>query len=82
MKKSTFLGTAVPAALLIATCNPALADLLGDDFFVGTSGDGLIFSDPAEGVAAPGIKAVTFTRTRISDGSGGWIYVDPFMDLR
>ncbi|WP_289069405.1 choice-of-anchor F family protein [uncultured Aliiroseovarius sp.] len=41
----------------------------------------MIFVDPEEGVVAPGIKAVTFTRTRADDGSGGTIYVDPYEEI-
>ncbi len=68
-------------ALLILSSPPLSAGTLEDDFFVGTAGDGLIFADPAEGVLEPGLKAVTFTRTRVSDGEDGWIYVDPYEEI-
>ncbi len=79
--KKWMLGTVTPAALLVLTASVASADSLADDVLIGTSGDGLVFSDPAEGVLEPGGKAVTFTRTRVSDGSGGFIYVDPFEEI-
>ncbi|NDW54250.1 choice-of-anchor F family protein [Aliiroseovarius sp. PrR006] len=59
---------------MLLTCAPLLADTLGDDFFVGTYGNGLIFADPDEGVEEPGMKAITFTRTREDDGT----FVDPY----
>ncbi|SPF77125.1 hypothetical protein ALP8811_02148 [Aliiroseovarius pelagivivens] len=74
MKSGKFyLSTVAPAALLL-TCAPLLADTLGDNFFVGTFGDGLIYVDTEEGVLEPGMKVVTFTRTREDDGS----FVDPY----
>ncbi len=72
------LGTVAPAAILALTCSASWADTFDTNPLIGTSGDGLIFSDPAEGVLEPGLKAVTFTQTRIPDGSGGFTYVDPF----
>lgn len=75
------LGTVAPAALLILTAGAATADLLPDDPLIATSGDGLIFADPDEGIDPPGVKAVTFTRTRVPDGSGGFTYVDPFEQI-
>jgi uncharacterized protein YhjY with autotransporter beta-barrel domain len=75
------LGSVAPAALLILSSSGAWADLLADDVLIGTTGDGIIFSDPEEGVLEPGIKAVTFTKTRIPDGSGGFIYVDPYEEI-
>ncbi|MEP1327862.1 choice-of-anchor F family protein [Pseudophaeobacter sp.] len=75
------LGTVAPAALLVLTASAASADLLADEVLIGTSGDGLIFSDPSEGVFEPGVKAVTFTRTRVPDGSGGNDFVDPFEEI-
>ncbi|WP_212751878.1 choice-of-anchor F family protein [Roseovarius arcticus] len=79
--KSYKFGTAAPAALLILSCSASWADVLPDNVLIGTFGDGMIFSDPAEGVVEPGIKAVTFTSTRIPDGSGGFTYVDPFQQI-
>ncbi|MEL0438036.1 choice-of-anchor F family protein [Phycobacter sp. K97] len=75
------LGTVAPAALLVLTAGTASADLLADDVLIGTSGDGLVFADPDEGIDPPGAKAVTFTRTRVPDGSGGFDYVDPFEEI-
>lgn len=72
------LSSVAPAALVALSCTVVKADLLPDQVISGVSGDGLIFADPAEGVSEPGLKAVTFTRTRVPDGSGGFIYVDPF----
>jgi len=56
---STFLGAAV-AALLVYSTVPAWAGTFNDDGLVlSVEGDGFIFSDPDEGVLAPGIKSVT-----------------------
>ncbi len=76
--RNYILSSVAPAALVALSCAVAQADLLPDQVISGVSGDGLIFADPAEGVSEPGLKAVTFTRTRVPDGSGGFIYVDPF----
>jgi uncharacterized protein YhjY with autotransporter beta-barrel domain len=69
-----------PAALLALSCSASWADTLGDNPLTGTAGDGLIFSDPEEGVLEPGVKAVTFTRTRVDDpdNNGEFLYLDPF----
>lgn len=77
---SNWFGTVGMGAVLALSCGPVLADTLADDPLIGTSGDGLIFSDPSEGVEAPGIKAVTFTRTRVDDpdNPGEFLYLDPF----
>ncbi|WP_424938828.1 choice-of-anchor F family protein [Aliiroseovarius sp. S253] len=69
----TYLSTVAPTALLL-TCGPLLADTLSGDFFVRTFGDGLIYVDAEEGVQEPGMKVITFTRTRLDDGS----FVDPY----
>lgn len=63
---------AMPLALVAGL---AQAGTLLDAPVAGTSGDGLIFADPAEGVLEPGLKAITFTRTRNPDGEG---FVDPY----
>jgi len=80
MKKISSLMkiSVAPAAILACLGTAAWSDTLADDVLVGTSGDGAIFSDPAEGVEEPGIRAVTFTRTRVGDGEDGYEYVDPF----
>lgn len=75
------LGSVAPAALLIMSSGAVLADLLPDDVLIGTSGDGVVVVDEKEGVIEPGLKAVTFTRTRVSDGSGGYDYIDPFEEI-
>lgn len=65
--RARLLGTAVSLPLLLAAGmagTPAMSDVLPGGLLVGTSGDGLIFNDPDEGVLAPGIKSVTFTSTR------------------
>jgi len=46
-----------PLALLAGLGTAAHAGQIID--FIGSSGDGYVFSDPAEGVLAPGLKAVT-----------------------
>ncbi len=63
--RNRLMLSAAPFALAAALgATPALADILAESVLIGTSGDGLIFADPAEGVNPPGIKAVTFTSTR------------------
>ncbi len=76
----TRFATAGSVAALTLACTTAWADTLSDNPLIGTSGDGLIFSDPEEGVLAPGVKAVTFTRTRVDDpeNPGEFLYLDPF----
>ena len=68
------------AAVLAYSGSAAWADTLAENPLIGTSGDGLIFSDPEEGVQPPGVKAVTFTRTRVddTDNPGEFLYLDPF----
>lgn len=75
-----WFGTVCAAAVLALSHSTAWADTLAENPLTGTSGDGLIFSDPAEGVLAPGVKAVTFTRTRVDDpdNPGEFLYLDPF----
>lgn len=75
------LGSVAPAALLVMSSSVVLADLLPDDVLIGTSGDGIVVVDEKEGVIEPGLKAVTFVRTRVSDGAGGWDYVEPFEEI-
>ncbi|KQB95870.1 hypothetical protein AL073_14465 [Loktanella sp. 1ANDIMAR09] len=80
MRQRTRFITAGSVAALTLACTHAWADTLDGNLLIGTSGDGLIFSDPAEGVLAPGVKAVTFTRTRVDDpeNPGEFLYLDPF----
>ncbi len=80
MKQRTRFITAGSVAALTLAGTTAWADTLSENPLIGTSGDGLIFSDPAEGVLAPGVKAVTFTRTRVDDpeNPGEFLYLDPF----
>jgi len=70
-------------ALLLFVSSPTFAGTLDDDVLLGTSGDGLVFSDPEEGVLEPGIRAVTFTSTRAPDPNdpNGYIFVDPFTNV-
>ncbi|MEO1951692.1 choice-of-anchor F family protein [Thioclava sp.] len=51
--------TVAPAALLLCLGNPAWSGTFDDAPVISVTGDGLIFSDPAEGVQPPGLKAVT-----------------------
>lgn len=69
-----------PLVLAALAAGPVWAGTLDDDVLAGTSGDGLILVDEEEGVVAPGIKAVTFTRTRIEDpeNEGEFLFLDPF----
>ena len=81
MKSShNWLGAVGTAAVLALSCGGTWADTLAVNPLTGTSGDGLIFSDPEEGVLEPGVKAVTFTRTRVDDpdNPGAFLYLDPF----
>ena len=72
--RTRLLGCAALFPLLL-TAGLAQAGTLLDAPVAGTSGDGLIFADPAEGVLEPGLKAITFTRTRNPEGDG---FVDPY----
>jgi uncharacterized protein with beta-barrel porin domain len=58
-------ATAGSVAALTLACTTTWADTLSDNPLIGTSGDGLIFVDPEEGVVEPGVKAVTFTLVRV-----------------
>lgn len=71
------------AALLLSTTLPALAGTIDDAPFLGKSGDGLIFSDPDEGVLAPGLRGVTFLSTRVDDpdNPGDSLFLDPFENI-
>ncbi len=52
-------ATAGSVAALTLACTTAWAGELPDAPLLGLEGDGLIFSDPTEGVLPPGVKAVT-----------------------
>ncbi|KQI71148.1 hypothetical protein AN191_14340 [Loktanella sp. 5RATIMAR09] len=73
-------ATAGSVAALTLACTTTWADTLSDNPLIGTSGDGLIFVDPEEGVVEPGVKAVTFTSTRDPDQEG-LFFVPPFEDI-
>lgn len=77
--KSRFATAGSVAALSLA-CTATWADTLSDNPLIGTSGDGLIFVDPEEGVVEPGVQAVTFTSTRDPDQEG-LFFVPPFEDI-
>ena len=65
--RARLLGCAAALPLLLVAGfapAPVVADILSENMLIGTSGGGLIFNDPEEGVLAPGIKSVTFTSTR------------------
>lgn len=83
--KSTFskLSAAVaPLALLIGASMPAVgwAGTLDDDVLIGTSGDGIVYVDATENVVEPGMKAVSFTSTRVP-GSNPPVFVDPYENI-
>ncbi len=59
------LATAAPIAMIAALGAPAFGGLLDDDVLIETSGDGIVYVDTTEGVVEPGMKAVTFTSTRV-----------------
>ena len=61
----TRFATAGSVAALTLACTTAWADTLTENPLIGTSGDGLVFSDPEEGVLPPGAKSVTFTSVRV-----------------
>lgn len=74
--RTQLLGCAAALPLLLAAglgATPAKADVLAENMLIGTSGGGLIFNDPEEGVLPPGIKSVTFTSTRDPDNSGAFL---------
>lgn len=56
------LRSVATVALMAGLAAPAWSGTLDDNVLLGTAGDGLIFSDPAEGVLPPGIKPVTGIR--------------------
>ena len=58
-----WLGTAGTAAILAMTSGAVGADTLDLNPLIGTSGDGLIFSDPAEGVLPSTRSRISATRT-------------------
>jgi uncharacterized protein with beta-barrel porin domain len=65
--RAWLLGCSAILPLILAAgfhAAPVKADILAENMLIGTSGGGLIFNDPDEGVLAPGIKSVTFTSTR------------------
>lgn len=76
--KSFKLSTVAQAAMLACLGGAAWSGTLDENPLVSTSGDGLIFVDPAEGIEAPGLKAVTFTKTRLPQPSGPDLFVDPY----
>jgi len=59
------LATVAPIAIIAALGAPAFGGLLDDDVLIETSGDGIVYVDATEGVVEPGMKAVTFTSTRV-----------------
>ena len=74
------MGTVTPLAIIAASCSAAWADTLDSDPLISISGDGSLFADPDEGVLEPGLKAVTFTSTRVGSGDSA-TYVDPFENI-
>ncbi len=58
-----------PMALLALSCSAVYADTLDENVYIDTSGGGFIYVDETEDVVAPGIKAVTFVKTRIAEGN-------------
>lgn len=77
-KKLVFkLGSVAPLALAAVLGTPVWAGTLDDDVLIGTSGDGEVYVDTTENVVPPGMKGVTFTRTRIGSGEDAE-FVDPF----
>lgn len=76
--KNLKLSTVAPAAILACIGGVAWSGTLDENVLAGTSGDGLIFVDPTEGIEEPGVKAVTFTKTRLPQASGPDLFVDPY----
>jgi hypothetical protein len=74
------MGSAAPLAIVAMSCSAAWADTFESNPLIEATGDGLIFSDPAEGVVEPGIKAVTFTSTRVGSGQTAE-FVEPFENI-
>lgn len=80
--RTKLLGCAATVPLLLAAgliASPVLADVLPGNLLIGTSGGGLIFNDPEEGVLAPGIKSVNFTSTRDPVNSG--LFLPPYENI-
>ncbi|GGD40989.1 choice-of-anchor F family protein [Sinisalibacter lacisalsi] len=76
------LATAAPIAMIAALGAPAFGGLLDDDVLIETSGDGIVYVDTTEGVVEPGMKAVTFTSTRVpGPNPPKWLYLDPFENI-
>lgn len=60
-RRTMYLGTTAPIAFAVAFAGSALAGTFDDAPVLSVTGDGIIFSDPEEGVLPPGLKAVTTT---------------------
>jgi uncharacterized protein YhjY with autotransporter beta-barrel domain len=69
--RKTRFATAGSVAALTLVCTTAWAGELLDAPLLGLEGDGLIFSDPTEGVLPPGVKAVTEVLNGV--GEDGWV---------
>lgn len=69
-----------PMALLALSCSAVYADTLDFNPLIGTSGGGYIYVDLEESVVEPGIKAVTFTKTRIGSGNADDNFYDEPQD--
>ncbi|AKI00874.1 putative autotransporter protein [Hoeflea sp. IMCC20628] len=85
MKKTIrhLTATVAPLAMLIGASFPAAGwagTLDGDEVLIGTSGDGIVYVDTTENVVEPGMKAITFTSTRVP-GSNPPVYVAPFENI-
>lgn len=81
MKLRTYImGSAAPLAVVAMSCSAAWADTFESNPLIDATGDGLIFSDPEEGVVEPGLKAVTFTSTRVGSGPTAE-FVEPFENI-
>jgi hypothetical protein len=73
--RKSWLGSVAPLAVIVALGSPVWAGTLDDEVLIGTSGDGFVFSDPAEGVLPPGVKAIT----GMSWNDGDPIVIDPLV---
>lgn len=73
-------ATIAPMALLALSCSAVYADTLDFNPLIGTSGGGYIYVDLEEDVKEPGIKAVTFTKTRIGSGNADDNFYDEPQD--
>ncbi len=78
--RQTYLMATAIIALTAGATVPVWSGTLDDDVLIGTSGDGEVFSDPAEGVLEPGARSITFTSTRIGSGDSA-TFVDPFENI-